>query len=115
MHFDLAGWWAGGTPAAYPGPTVIVGHVDSTEGPAVFFRLRELEAGDEIEVIDDHDNVQTFVVVESETYDKNAFPTERVYGNTEGPTLRLITCGGDFDQSARSYRSNVVVYAEVVS
>ncbi len=113
VDFDLAGWWAGGTPASHPGPTVIVGHVDSTKGPAVFFRLRELEPGDEIEVVDDQDNSQTFVVIERHTYDKDAFPTERVYGDTDGPTLRLVTCGGVFDTVARSYESNIVVYAEV--
>ncbi len=113
VDFDLAGWWAGGTPASHPGPTVIVGHVDSTDGPAVFFRLRELEPGDEIEVVDDQENSRTFIVTERQTYDKDEFPTERVYGETDGPTLRLVTCGGVFDRDARSYESNVVVYAEV--
>ena len=43
--------------------------------------------------------------------DKDAFPSERVYAPTTGPSLRLITCGGRFDRSVRSYEDNVVVYA----
>lgn len=109
--FDLAGWWAGGTVADEAGPTVIVGHVDDYNGPAVFYRLQELEAGDEIIVIDDLGREQPFTVVDKALYDKTSFPTERVYGTSTTPTLRLITCGGEFDRSERSYESNWVVYA----
>ncbi len=109
--FDTAGWWAGGTVAAEVGPTVIVGHVDDTNGPAVFFRLQELEPGDSIIVIDDLGREQTFAVVDKGLYDKTSFPTERVYGASGTPTLRLVSCGGEFDRSERSYESNWVVYA----
>ncbi len=111
--YALAGWWAGGTTADEPGPTVIVGHVDDHRGPAVFYRLSDLVAGDEIEVTSATGTLTTFVVTETAVYDKDAFPTERVYGPTEQPTLRLITCGGSFDRSERSYEDNVVVYAEL--
>ena len=109
--FDVAGWWAGGTLAHEAGPTVIIGHVDDYRGPAVFFRLAELEPGDPIVVVDDHGERSTFRVVDTELYDKAAFPVDLVYGPDDDPTLRLVTCGGDFDRSARSYESNLVVYA----
>ncbi len=109
--FDVAGWWAGGTVADEAGPTVIVGHVDDHNGPAVFFRLQELEQGDEVVVIDDLGREQPFRVVDKGLYDKDSFPTERVYGASAAPTLRLVTCGGEFDRSERSYESNWVVYA----
>lgn len=112
-NFALAGWWAGGTTARVPGPTVIVGHVDDHTGPAVFYRLRELEVGDDIEVTDSTGIVSRFVVTRKELHDKDEFPTEEVYGPTSEPTLRLITCGGTFDRSLRSYEANVVVYAEL--
>lgn len=112
--FDLAGWWAGGTVADAIGPTVIVGHIDDFNGPAVFFRLQELEVGDPIIVIDDLGREQRFEVVDKDLYDKTSFPTERVYGASDRPTLRLVTCGGDFDRSERSYESNWVVFAEQV-
>ncbi|MEZ5374943.1 MAG: class F sortase [Acidimicrobiales bacterium] len=113
QDYDLAGWWAGGTTALEPGPAVIVGHVDDYTGPAVFYRLRELDVGDEIEVTDSTGAVSRFVVTDTGVYDKDDFPTQEVYGPTDGPTLRLITCGGAFDRSARSYEDNVVVYAEL--
>ncbi len=112
--FDETGWWAGGSAATESGPTVIVGHVDSFEGPAVFFRLAELEAGDHIVLTDAHDRVQRFRVDEVSLYDKTTFPTDRVYGPSDEPTLRLITCGGDFDDQTRSYEANWVVFATPV-
>lgn len=114
--FAQAGWWAGGTVADEAGPTVIVGHVDDQNGPAVFFRLQELEPGDPIVVVDDRGQRVDFVVVDKGLYDKDAFPTERVYGDGSDQhsrtTLRLVTCGGEFDRSVRSYEANWVIYAE---
>lgn len=109
--FDLAGWWAGGTVADESGPTVIVGHVDDQDGPAVFFRLQELEQGDTIIVVDALGRETSFTVVDKGLYDKASFPTDRVYGDSDSPILRLVTCGGEFDRSERSYESNWVIYA----
>lgn len=109
--FDLAGWWAGGTVADESGPTVIVGHVDDQDGPAVFFRLQELEQGDAIIVVDALGRETSFTVVDKGLYDKASFPTDRVYGASDAATLRLVTCGGEFDRSERSYESNWVIYA----
>jgi LPXTG-site transpeptidase (sortase) family protein len=104
------GWYAQGTLPGEIGPAVIAGHVDSTRGQAVFFRLHELRAGDLVEVARGERWVR-FQVVATERYAKNRFPTERVYGPTPDPELRLITCGGSFDRTRRSYVDNVVVYA----
>lgn len=112
--FAEAGWWAGGATADQAGPTVIVGHVDSFEGPAVFFELSALSAGDHVVVTDAHGGSHRFRVTEVELYDKTDFPTDRVYGDTDEPTLRLVTCGGDFDSRERSYEANWVVFAEAV-
>ena len=90
---------------------MLAGHVDSYTGPAVFFRLVDLRAGDRIEVRSAGGGTQVFVVTEVARYAKNQFPTARVYGPTAGAELRLITCGGTFDAAARSYRDNVVVFA----
>jgi sortase (surface protein transpeptidase) len=112
--FGQAGWFTPGPRPGRVGPAVIAGHVDSRTGPAVFFRLPELEVGDEIDVHGEDGEVVTFVVRASEQHAKDDFPTERVYAGTPGPELRLITCGGVFDQSERSYRDNLIVYAERV-
>jgi LPXTG-site transpeptidase (sortase) family protein len=108
--FDRAGWYARGVVPGQPGPAVIAGHVDSITGPAVFFRLSELKAGDEIQVFA-ADRVSTFRVNRVRTFAKDEFPTDLVYGPTPLAELRLITCGGDFDPTKMSYQDNVVVFA----
>ncbi len=110
--FDQAGWFTPGPRPGRVGPAVIAGHVDSRSGPAVFYRLPELEAGDEIEVQGDDGEVVTFAVRGLEQHPKDEFPTEQVYAGTPGSELRLITCGGVFDDDERSYRDNIIVYAE---
>ena len=108
--FAKAGWYADGTAPGDTGPAVIAGHVDSKTGPAVFYRLRELTTGDRIEVVRGGGSVR-FTVTAIRWYPKTEFPTEEVYGPTPDRQLRLITCGGVFDRSLRSYRDNLVVYA----
>ncbi len=115
VDFDKAGYYADGPTPGDPGPAVIAGHVDDTSGPKVFYRLRELTAGDQVLITrSDHTNV-TFRVDAVKQYPKGAFPTDAVYGPAPGSSLRLITCGGSFDATARSYRDNIVVYASEVS
>jgi sortase (surface protein transpeptidase) len=111
-EYDRAGWYSGGPVPGATGPAVIAGHVDSKTGPAVFWRLRELSTGDEIRVeLSDRSTVK-FRVAEVKAYPKKAFPTASVYGPTPIPTLRLITCGGDWEREG-GYRDNIVVYAEL--
>ncbi len=110
VDYGKAGWYTAGVAPGEIGPAVIAGHVDSAAGPAVFYRLRDLKAGDVIEVARG-DRWIPFRVVASEKYPKNQFPTERVYRPTPVPELRLITCGGTFDRTRRSYEDNIVVYA----
>ena len=111
----LTGWWTGRSVPGEDGPSIVVGHIDSAaQGAGVFFRLRELDVGDAIYVERSDGSVAEFRVTETELVLKNEFPTEKVYGSTEGSQLRLITCGGSFDRSARSYLGNLIVYAEHV-
>ena len=109
--FDTAGWFSLGPEPGQPGPAVIAGHVDSRDGPAVFYRLHELAPGDEVIVHRVDGTEIRFTVTGARSYPKTAFPTEAVYGPVPGSELRLITCGGEFDTSRRQYRENLVVYA----
>ena len=109
--FGVAGWYVGGPTPGDPGPAVIAGHVDSRAGPAVFFRLRDLQPGDTVLVTRSDHRTARFRVIDVQRYPKNAFPTRQVYGPTPDTALRLITCGGSFDYARRSYRDNIVVYA----
>ncbi|WP_460445225.1 class F sortase, partial [Angustibacter aerolatus] len=108
---DRAGWLDVGPAPGQRGPAVIAGHVDSSTAPAVFFRLRELRPGDEVQVLLAGGRVVRFTVDEVQQYAKSRFPTADVYGPVPGPVLRLITCGGTFDRAQGHYRDNLVVYA----
>ena len=110
-RFDEAGWWTGGPRPGERGPAVIAGHVDSKTGEAVFYELSRLRKGDVV-IVHRRDGTRArFVVQRSERYPKDRFPTARVYGATRRPTLRLITCSGEFDRSTGHYLDNTVVYA----
>ena len=111
---EQAGWWLGGPEPGETGPAVILGHVDSQEeGPAVFFDLRYMKAGDEIHIDRVDGSTVSYVVDFLESHNKDEFPTDAVYGPTEEPTLRLVTCGGDFDFGVRTYEENVIVFASL--
>ena len=114
-NFSQTGWYTNGPEPGEPGSAVIVGHVDSLDGPAVFFRLRALLPGDEIIVETVDGGSFTFIVERTEQHPKTEFPTAEVYGPTNNRALRLITCGGSFDRAARSYRDNLVVFANLAS
>ncbi|TYP85913.1 class F sortase [Blastococcus xanthinilyticus] len=109
--FARAGWFAAGPTPGEVGPSVIAGHVDSRDGPAVFFRLDQLVAGDEVLVDRVDGTTARFTVTSTERFPKDRFPTQEVYGPTPRAELKLITCGGEFDADRRSYRDNVVVTA----
>ena len=108
--FAHAGWFADGAVPGDVGPAVIAGHVDSTTGPAVFYRLDRLRPGDTVQV-ERADGWVAFTVADVRRYPKAAFPTAQVYGPTPDPQLRLITCSGPFDNAQRSYEDNTLVYA----
>jgi hypothetical protein len=112
-RWEVAGWYALGPRPGDPGSAVILGHVDSKRGPAVFFRLRELRPGDEIKITRADGSTVRFVVERIGQYDKKRFPTDDVYYPTLRSTLRLVTCGGQFDDTAGHYRSNMIVFATI--
>jgi sortase (surface protein transpeptidase) len=109
--WQVAGWYAPGPRPGDPGSAVILGHVDSKSGPAVFYRLRELDRGDEIRVARADGSTVRFIVERTQQYPKDRFPTDEVYYPTLTPALRLVTCGGAFDPTAGHYRSNIIVFA----
>ncbi|SCL18424.1 Sortase family protein [Micromonospora nigra] len=111
----LAGWYSPGASPGEAGNAVIVGHVDSAAtGPAVFFSLGALRRGDTVGVTREDGRQLTFQVDDVRSYPKAAFPTELVYGPSDRPGLRVVTCGGVFDEATRDYPDNVVVFASLV-
>ena len=111
-----AGWYRDSPTPGQIGPSVILGHIDSTSaGRAIFYELGALRPGDIATVTLADQTVAVFQVDSVEKYAKSTFPTLRVYGNTDHSALRLITCGGSFNTHTRSYEDNIVVYAHLVS
>lgn len=112
---DVTGWWSGGYAPGEAGPTVIVGHYDSKTAPGVFAKLKDVEEGDIITIEQSDGSTFTFIVVQVERLQKSAFPTSKVYGKTDGSTLRLVTCGGKFNRKTGHYVDNVIAYADLIS
>ncbi|MFD8001001.1 class F sortase [Streptomyces mirabilis] len=111
---NLVGWYAKGVSPGEPGAAIIAGHVDTTTSAAVFADLRELEQGDQFTVKRADGREATFVVDSADTFAKDDFPDKRVYADTRDAEVRLITCAGDYDHSAKDYTENLVVFAHLV-
>ena len=109
--FSEVGWFRGGPEPGEPGPAVIVGHVDSVDGPGVFYRLRALRSRDVVKVTLKNGWTVRYLVRSHLATPKSDFPTKLVYGHTERPTLRLITCDGLFDTSTGHFVDNYIVFA----
>ncbi len=108
---EVAGWYTGSPRPGAIGAAVIAGHIDSVAGPGVFFRLRLLRPGDLVYVRRADGTLAVFQVTAVRTYLKTRFPTRAVYGAVPDAQLRLITCGGTFDEATGHYLSNVIVFA----
>lgn len=111
----LAGWFDRSAVPGDVGPTVIAGHVTWEGEPAIFLRLAELEPGNTIVLHRADGATVRYRVTDTEQVAKETFPTDAVYGETTGNHLRLITCGGLYDDAERRYQDNVIVYAELAT
>jgi hypothetical protein len=103
------GWYGLGPSPGQDGSAVILGHVDSHNGPAVFFKLRSLSTGDLVDVSLADGATAEFKVTSVATYLKSAFPDQQVYGSHGYGALQLVTCSGVFDSRTGHYLSNIVV------
>jgi len=113
--YEEPGWFKLGPTPGQKGSAVILGHVDDKTGPAVFFKVKTLKAGDKVDVSLTNGVVAHFVVRTVETYSKTAFPAAKVYASQGYSALQLVTCGGTFDKATGHYESNVVAYTTLAS
>jgi len=112
--FDTVGWYKYGPTPGELGPAVVLGHVDTKTGPAVFYSLGQLNPGDKVEIDREDGSTAVFEVRTLERYEQDSFPTSLVYGDIDHAGLRLITCSGAFNRDSQRYDQNLVVYAELV-
>jgi sortase (surface protein transpeptidase) len=109
------GWFDLGPSPGQIGSAVILGHVDTYQGPGVFFNLRTLLPGDQVQVSLADGAVINFAVTSVVMYSKAQFPAQEVYQSHGSSALQLVTCGGTFDTQTGHYLSNIVVYTSFVS
>lgn len=112
-NYDAIGWYRHGPTPGEIGPAVLAGHVDSPSGPAVFWHLGALHRDMVVEVLRADGSVAVFTIDTVRSYSRDQFPTTAVYGSTPRAELRLITCGGSYDDGTDSYSDNVIVFAHL--
>ncbi|MFI1385660.1 class F sortase [Embleya sp. NPDC020886] len=108
-----AGWYDQGPTPGELGPAVLVGHLDSTTGPAVFYDVGTVRVGGTVEIRRADRSIAVFTVDTVERFAKSDFPTQRVYGDLNRAELRVITCGGDYDPEQGGYQDNTVLFAHL--
>lgn len=114
-RYDTVGWYQYGPTPGELGPAVVLGHVDSYEGPEIFYDLREVAVGDEVVIERADGSTAIFEVTRIEEHAQSGFPTEKVYGDIDHAGLRLITCSGTYDHGTERYSHNLIVFAELVA
>ena len=114
-HAGQAAWYKYSATPGQIGASIIVGHVDTVAGPAVFFRLGALRPGNRVDVTLADGVTAIFRVIGVREYLKSRFPAKTIYRATHFAALHLITCGGAFDYRTRNYLSSIVVFAALAS
>ncbi|WP_330331021.1 sortase [Streptomyces sp. NBC_00536] len=110
---DTPGWWADGATPGERGVSVLVAHFDTKYGPALMKDVKKIGLGDLIEVPREDGKTARFKIREIEDVNKKDFPTDKVYGATSRPELRLLTCGGEIKDGHRT--NNVIFYGDLVA
>ncbi|MFI5701983.1 class F sortase [Streptomyces xanthochromogenes] len=110
---ERIGWYDKGVTPGQKGPAVLIGHFDTVKGPAVLRNVSAVEVGDTVSVTRADGRTAKFRVRALEQVDKKTFPTQKVYGDTDRPELRIITCGGELTGGHRP--DNIILYADLVA
>jgi hypothetical protein len=111
----VTSWYDKGPSPGQAGAAAILGHVDAAKtGPAVFYDLGNMRPGAKIFVRLHSGRTAIFETYSVALFRKSRFPTQRVFGYTSWPTLRLITCGGLFDPDTGHYLGNIVAFASYI-
>lgn len=126
----LAGWYRASPlpgdkadPTGEIGPTIILGHINGEKKQGIFAKLSTLKAGSTHHVFVDRSDGKTadFEITLVSKVPKTEFPTQSVYGMTQDPELRLISCGGRLDPQYNEgpahhrYIDQIIVYGKLVS
>ena len=108
-----AGWLRDSAAPGAAGTAVLVGHVDTRTGPAVFWGLSAVKPGAPVEVTRVDGSTALFTVDAVRVFDRTVFPAAQIYAPAKDAQLRIITCGGAFDRKRAEYTGNVVLFAHL--
>lgn len=107
------GWYKDGPVPGQAGSAIIDGHLDRPGGsPAVFWNLHQLQRGDMVMVVDAQGQTLRFQVIQLQAYRPNIAPLGKIYGDTSGVYLNLITCDGSWIPSQHQTAERLVVYTK---
>lgn len=113
--YEDVSWYEPGYKPGEQGNAAIAGHVDNSLGlHGVFFNLKEIEVGDDVFVKDEAGNTLRFRVTDKKIYEYESAPLSDIFGKTEKKRLNLITCIGEWDSRAKTYRERLIVHTELV-
>ncbi len=108
------GWYAPGPPPGALGNAALAGAVDARGvGPAIFWELDRLRAGDVLVVVDRAGVARRFVVVENAVYLRDDAPLTTIFGPGDDANLALITGAGTWEPALGVYDSNRIVFARM--
>lgn len=109
------GWYGPGVVPGQPGDAVFDGHLDWTNGPAVFYELGRLQAGDEISILVSNWTRLRFQVTQQRRAAYDTRPDVLgLFSKTGEPRISLITCTGDWDRGRQTYLERLIVHARLV-
>jgi LPXTG-site transpeptidase (sortase) family protein len=113
--YDTA-WYNESVSPGTVGAALIDGHVRSVGGDAVFTRLAELVPGDEITIEMGNGKHNTFAVTSVETVPLNGLDMKQLLISSDAskPGLNLITCGGTYDYTARTFQDRTIVKSVLI-
>lgn len=110
--FDAA-WYKNSAKPGQPGATLIDGHVSSWTTNGVFYDIKNLAAGDTIQIEKGDGTILDYTVVQTTAYPAAAVDMKALQQPiTAGKSgLNLITCGGKYDSKAGEFTHRIAVFA----
>ena len=111
------GWWLHSVPpGARAGSTVIDGHIDSAvAGEGALFHLGQLNPGDPVSVTTGSGQTIRYRVQARRVYVKEQGLPADLFDQQGPARLVIISCGGPFDSSIRSYEDNIAIFATPIT
>lgn len=109
-------WYVHSAKPGQPGATFIDGHVSSWASPGVFYKLKDLRPGDEIQIEKGDGTWVTYRVAKKVFYAYNDVNMKQTLApiNPDKSGLTLMTCAGDVMPHTNTFSQRIAVFAEEI-